>query len=270
MLDDNSKYSIVTFHKTKDTVPIDTITKLERYENLTGNKIGKVFGDNAKEYICTEFTAWCKSKGITQEFTVPGNLSTNGAAERLDRTLHDISTALLLTSKFPNMYWAEMVKSANIIRNLSPSRDSDKTPYEMFYGTKPKVDHLRIFGCTAYVHVPVKSREFKFAPSQDSIYPQISAQVQQAHSEQVHENNPTEHEQQHEHEILPPQPNIMSESDQPNPPLSTDPILDITPPDPLRKSDRATRKPDFLSCLAASDVPFPRNEKEALSNEYSE
>eukprot|EP00798_Chlamydomonas_sp_ICE-L_P026557 gene26557-biopygen12920 len=80
----------------------DTITELERYENLIGNKIGKVFMDNAREYNCTEFTTWFKNKGITQEFTIPGNASTNGAAERLNRTLHDRSTALLLTSKFPN------------------------------------------------------------------------------------------------------------------------------------------------------------------------
>eukprot|EP00798_Chlamydomonas_sp_ICE-L_P012788 gene12788-biopygen10693 len=38
----------------------------------------------------------------------------------------------------------------------------------------------------------------------------------------------------------------------------------------LKRSDRATKKPDFLSCLAASDVPIPRNEKEALFSEYSE
>jgi len=35
----------------------------------------------------------------------------------------------------------------------------------MFHGTKPKIDHLRTIGCTAYVHVPPKSRSFKFSPS---------------------------------------------------------------------------------------------------------
>eukprot|EP00798_Chlamydomonas_sp_ICE-L_P005173 gene5173-biopygen12229 len=161
ILDDASKYSFSTFHKTKDTVPADTIAELERYENLIGKKIGKIFSDNATEYNCGKFSAWCRSKGITQAFTVPGNPSTNGAAERLNRTLHDRSTALLLTSKFPNRYWAEMVKSANTLQKLSPYAGSDQTPYEMFYGTKPSVDHLRIIGCTAYVHIRVKSRNFK-------------------------------------------------------------------------------------------------------------
>ena len=148
ILDDYSKYSIVTFHKTKSAVAGATITELERYEVLTQNKIGTIFADNGSEYICTRFKNWCKQKGITLNFTVPGNPSTNGAAERLNRTLHDRSTALLLSSKFPNRYWAEMVKNASILRNLSPTSDSDKTPYELFHGVKPKIDHLRTIGCS--------------------------------------------------------------------------------------------------------------------------
>eukprot|EP00798_Chlamydomonas_sp_ICE-L_P010641 gene10641-12319_t len=52
-------------------------------------------------------------------------------------------------------------------------------------------------------------------------------------------------------------PNTMAGSDplanHPTTHVTTDPVLDITPPDPPRRSDRATRQPDFLSCLAASE-----------------
>eukprot|EP00798_Chlamydomonas_sp_ICE-L_P022572 gene22572-biopygen31241 len=164
ILNDHSKHSIVTFHKTKDTVAKDTIIELERYEVMTENKIGKIFCDNGSEYTCNKFTNWCKKKGITLQFTVPVKPSTNGAAERLNRTLHDRSTALLLSSKFPNRYWAEMVKNASV-QKPSPTSESDKTPYEMFHGVKPKIDHLRTIGCTAYVHIPPKTRAWKFSPS---------------------------------------------------------------------------------------------------------
>ena len=30
----------------------------------------------------------------------------------------------------------------------------DKTPEEAFTGKKPQIDHLRIFGCTTFSHVP--------------------------------------------------------------------------------------------------------------------
>ena len=32
------------------------------------------------------------------------------------------------------------------------------TPHEAWYGRKPRVEHLRVFGCTAYVHIPKDER----------------------------------------------------------------------------------------------------------------
>jgi hypothetical protein len=40
----------------------------------------------------------------------------------------------------------------------------DKTPEEAFTGMKPKVIHLRIFGCPVYIHVP-KEKRTKLEPS---------------------------------------------------------------------------------------------------------
>jgi hypothetical protein len=34
----------------------------------------------------------------------------------------------------------------------------DKTPHEVWTGKKPSLEHLKVFGCDAYVHVPKESR----------------------------------------------------------------------------------------------------------------
>jgi hypothetical protein len=34
----------------------------------------------------------------------------------------------------------------------------DKTPHEVWSGKKPSLQHLRVFGCDAYVHVPKENR----------------------------------------------------------------------------------------------------------------
>jgi hypothetical protein len=34
----------------------------------------------------------------------------------------------------------------------------DKTPHEVWSGNKPSLQHLRVFGCDAYVHVPKENR----------------------------------------------------------------------------------------------------------------
>jgi len=39
----------------------------------------------------------------------------------------------------------------------------DKTPYEALFGTKPSIDHLRVFGCLAWVHV-LKDDRKSFQP----------------------------------------------------------------------------------------------------------
>ncbi|XP_037826345.1 uncharacterized protein LOC119614277 [Lucilia sericata] len=46
--------------------------------------------------------------------------------------------------------WAEAVNTAAYIRNRCPSRQlENKTPYEMWFGRKPNVDHLKTFGSYA-------------------------------------------------------------------------------------------------------------------------
>ena len=54
-----------------------------------------------------------------------------------------------------NRLWAEAVATAAYLRNCSATTALDgRTPYEMWYGRKPNLGHLRVFGCTAYAHIP--------------------------------------------------------------------------------------------------------------------
>jgi hypothetical protein len=34
----------------------------------------------------------------------------------------------------------------------------DKTPHEVWTSKKPSLEHLRVFGCDSYVHVPKENR----------------------------------------------------------------------------------------------------------------
>ena len=50
-------------------------------------------------------------------------------------------------------------------QNRTPHRVlENKTPEEVFFGKKPKVSHLRIFGCLVYIHIPKEKRK-KLDPS---------------------------------------------------------------------------------------------------------
>ena len=54
----------------------------------------------------------------------------------------------------------EALSIAAYLRNRSPTKAvKGMTPYEAWTGEKPKVDHLRTFGCQAFVHVPKDERK---------------------------------------------------------------------------------------------------------------
>ena len=56
-------------------------------------------------------------------------------------------------------FWAEVVSTACYLVNRSPSSAlDDTTPHEVWSGKKPSLQHLRVFGCDAYVHVPKEKR----------------------------------------------------------------------------------------------------------------
>jgi hypothetical protein len=56
-------------------------------------------------------------------------------------------------------YWVETVHIFVYLINQSPTSTLDgQTPYKYWYGFKPKVNHLRVFGSTCYTLVPKKKR----------------------------------------------------------------------------------------------------------------
>ena len=60
---------------------------------------------------------------------------------------------MLLDAKLPKKYWGEAVRTAVYLKNRCPTkRLKGMTPYEAWIGVKPKVKHLRVFGCDAYAH----------------------------------------------------------------------------------------------------------------------
>ena len=52
-------------------------------------------------------------------------------------------------------YWVEAIHATVYLRNKSPSASLDGiTPYEAWFGFKPRVTHLQVFGSVCYSLVP--------------------------------------------------------------------------------------------------------------------
>lgn len=157
--DDFTRYVTVYFLHKKSQVFSYYKQYVTQMENLTGNKLKKIRTDNGGEYTSNQFFDYCKEMGYSREFSVPHTPEQNGVAERLNRTIVEAARSMLIQAKLPISFWAEAISCAVYIRNRSPTAAlNNKTPYECWFGQKPDLSNLRVFGCVAYAHVPTVER----------------------------------------------------------------------------------------------------------------
>ena len=128
-------------------------------EKSIGREVKTLRSDNGGEYISKEFTSYLTIEGIKHEQTPPHTPQQNDVAERLNCTLIEGVRSMLADSKLPHRFWVEGLSTMVYLQNRSPTRAPEGiTPYEAWNGSKPNVDSLRVFGCSAYAHVPKAER----------------------------------------------------------------------------------------------------------------
>ena len=89
----------------------------------------------------------------------------------MNRTLVETVRSMLGDANVPQKFWAEALSTAVYLRNWSPTKAvKGMTPFEARMGEKLKVDHLRVFGSTAYAHVPKDERQKLDSKSRKCIY----------------------------------------------------------------------------------------------------
>lgn len=164
LIDDFTHFTVVFGLKSKSEV----CQYLKVYEaRVTSHfpyKIRTFRCDNGTEYVNGDVKDFFCEKGIQYELTIPETPENNGVAERSNRTILDKARCMLLGSSLKKTFWFEAVCTAVYLINRSPtSALSDmKTPAEMWYGFKPDLSKLRIFGCVAYLHKPKDKTDGKF------------------------------------------------------------------------------------------------------------
>ena len=158
LLDDHSKMSVVVPLKLKSAAAAALKQVIVQLEVQLERRVKAVRSDRGGEFMSTELSEFFAERGIQWQPTAPYSPESNGAAERLNQTLLVKVRSMLLDSGMAKRYWAEALGTANYLRNRSPVRGFNETPFERFYGRKPDFSHLRVFGCLGYALVSPKSR----------------------------------------------------------------------------------------------------------------
>ena len=79
----------------------------------------------------------------------------------MNRTLAEKTRSLLHGAKLPYKLWAEAWNTARYLYTKSLVKAHDSTPeakFKSFNGRKSIVKHLKVYGCTAFEHIPDELR----------------------------------------------------------------------------------------------------------------
>ncbi|KAI3635416.1 hypothetical protein MIR68_006550 [Amoeboaphelidium protococcarum] len=127
--------------------------------------------DNAQEYLSTEFQDYMLVNGIAHEPTVPYTPQQNGISERKNLTLFNKIRAMLIQSELPERFWGRAALTAVYLTNISPTvANGDKSPYHVFHGRNPSINHLHTFGEHEFIHIPSEQRGKLDARATEAIF----------------------------------------------------------------------------------------------------
>lgn len=157
--DDFSHYRTVYFIKQKSEVAKLIEKYCRNVKSSTSCSVVAIRTDNGREYVNNDVKMFIESHGIQHQRTVSFNPEQNGRAEREIRTLIEAARTMIHSKKLSLKYWAEAVNTAVYVLNRTgPSSIKGKTPYELWFKTKPVISHLRCFGSEVYTYVPKEKR----------------------------------------------------------------------------------------------------------------
>jgi transposase InsO family protein len=119
-----------------------------------GCKIKCLRSDHGGEYFSKYSHNCCDMNVIKRQLTTAYTPQQTGVAERKKHSMVEMERSMLQTKGLSNSFWGDAIATYLYILNICPTSLLDMmTPYEASYEKNPNVNHFRVFGCVAYVHV---------------------------------------------------------------------------------------------------------------------
>lgn len=157
-VDDFSRMTFIYFMKHKSEVFHWFKNFKAVVENQKNKRIKILRTDNGGEFCSGEMNSYLAKEGIIHQKTNAYTPEQNGVCERANRTVVEKARCLLFEADLDKRFWAEAANTAVYLKNRSAASGLEKTPYELWTGTRPNLGHVRIFGSSVMVHVPKEKR----------------------------------------------------------------------------------------------------------------
>jgi hypothetical protein len=152
IIDDYSHYFWVFFLEIKDEVFEHFWSFVLRLNNDHLNCLKVIHSDNRIEFRNASFNEFCLEYGVDQLFSSPHVPQQNGVMEQMNRTLVEMARTMLNEHRTPRRFWADAINTTCYISNQNfLCSILNLPPFELRFGRKPFVSHLRHFGCKCFV-----------------------------------------------------------------------------------------------------------------------
>ncbi|GJT67661.1 retrovirus-related pol polyprotein from transposon TNT 1-94 [Tanacetum coccineum] len=126
---------------------IQSLSSKELVRNLPKLKFEKLF---------------CDACNVRKQ--APRTPQSNGVVERKNRTLQEMARIMLNEQSIPQKFWCNVVDTSTYILNRILIRPFlGKTPYELFQGKNPSLEHFKVFGSKCFI-LNTKDYLTKFDP----------------------------------------------------------------------------------------------------------
>jgi len=129
-------------------------------EKQSTYKIQVIRLDNGTKYTSEKFNKFNKKEGIKHQLTTPYTPQQNKVVERKNRTLVEMARCLLHDKGLPKNLWDKVANTIIFLLNILPTKAlQQKTPFEAWYGYKPKLQNLKTFGCLCFSYISQVKRD---------------------------------------------------------------------------------------------------------------
>jgi hypothetical protein len=153
LVDDSNQFMWLRTLRSKDHAA-DAIKLYQRIaEAETGQKLKAFRSDRDGEFTSNEFVEHCVKHGVRRQLTAPYSPQQNGVVERRNQTVVGTAHCMLKSKGLPGWLWGgeAVAMTVYVLNRLSTKGVQGMTPFEVWYGKKPAVQHLRTFRCVVHV-----------------------------------------------------------------------------------------------------------------------
>jgi DNA-binding transcriptional MerR regulator len=152
LINDYSRLTWVSFLKEK----VEAFEKFKIFialtETQTGKRLKAVRSNQGGEFMSRDFKEFFDEHGIKREYTILITPQQNGVVERKNRVVQEMARSMMNEKNIGQTYWVEAIHTIVHVLNKSQLRpQSDKTPYELWFGRPSSIKHFKVFGSKCYI-----------------------------------------------------------------------------------------------------------------------